>query len=318
MAKRISPTHGSMQFWPRVRAKKESPRIKSWVKLAEAKLLGFAGYKVGMGHVIIRDTSTKTTKGQEIAMPITIIECPSLKPLSLRFYKKTDYGLKLISELHSKNINKELSRKIKLTKKKEEKKEPMEFDELRLQVYTQPKNTGIGKKKPEIFEMGLSGKKEEQLRLAKELLEREIKLGEVFKEGELVDIHAVTKGKGFQGAVKRFGVRLRQHKSEKVKRGTGSLGPWKSQQHVMPRVPHPGQMGYHTRIDFNKLILKIDSNLGINPKSGFHNYGLIKNDYLILKGSIAGPKKRLIRVVESIRPKKSLRMVPEIKKIIIR
>jgi len=315
MSKRISPTHGSMQFWPRVRAKKESPRIKFWVKLAEAKVLGFAGYKVGMGHIILRDTSSKVTKGQDVVTPITIIECPPLKPLSLRFYKNNIYGSKLISELPAKNLNKELAKRINLTKKKEEKKEPEDFDELRLQVYTQPKDTGIGKKKPEIFEVGLSGSKEEQLRLGKELLGKEIKLSDVFKEGELVDIHSVTKGKGFQGTTKRFGTRLRQHKSEKVKRGVGSLGPWHSRS--IWRVPHPGRMGYHTRIEYNKLILKIASDSSINPKAGFRNYGVIKNDYIILSGSIGGPKKRLIRLTEPIRPKKSLKMIPDIKKVVI-
>src|SRR3989344_6576176 len=223
--KRRSPRHGSLQFWPRKRAKREIPRIKSWSKLAGAKLLGFAGYKVGMGQVIMKDTSTKVTKGLNISAPVTIIECPPLKPLSLRFYKNTPYGLKIISELPAKNLNKELARKIKLPKKQSEKKES-DFDELRLQVYTQPKLTSIGKKKPEIFEIALSGNKEEQLSIAKQFLEKEIRLSDVFKEGELADVHAVSTGKGFQGATKRFGTRLRQHKSEKAKRGVGSLGPW--------------------------------------------------------------------------------------------
>ena len=313
--KRHSPRHGSLQFWPRKRAKREIPRIKAWSKLAGTKILGFAGYKVGMAHIIMKDTSTKVTKGMNISAPVTIIECPPLKILSLRFYKNSPYGLKLISELPSKNLNKELARKIKLPKKQSEKKES-EFDELRLQVYTQPKLTHIGKKKPEIFEIALSGSKEEQLSIAKQFLDKEIKLADVFKEGELVDIHAVTKGKGFQGTTKRFGTRLRQHKSEKVKRGVGSLGPWHSRS--IWAVPHPGKMGYHKRLDYNKLILKIDSNpANINPKQGFHKYGFVKNDYLLLKGSVPGPTKRVIRLAESIRPKKSLKFIPEIKDIIL-
>ena len=314
--KRHSPRHGSLQFWPRKRAKREIPRIKAWSKLAGAKLLGFAGYKVGMAHVIMKDTSTKVTKGMDISTPVTIIECPPLKPLSLRLYKNTSYGLKVVSEIPVKNLNKELARKIKLPKKQSEKKET-EFDELRLQVYTQPKLTAIGKKKPEIFEIALSGSKEEQLSIAKQFLEKEIKLSDVFKEGELVDVHAVTTGKGFQGTTKRFGTRLRQHKSEKVKRGVGSLGPWHSRS--IWAVPHPGKMGYHTRLDFNKLILKVDSNpSAINPKQGFHKYGFVKNDYIILKGSVPGPKKRAIRFIEAIRPDKALKIIPEIKNIIIK
>lgn len=314
--KRRSPRHGSLQFWPRRRAKREIPRIKSWSKLAGAKLLGFAGYKVGMAHVVMKDTSTKITKGMDISAPATIIECPPLKPLSLRFYKNTSYGLKIISEIPAKNLNKELVRKIKLPKK-QAKKEEIDFDELRLQVYTQPKLTNIGKKKPEIFEIALSGTKEEQLSIAKQFMEKEIRLSDVFKEGELVDVHAVSTGKGFQGTTKRFGTRLRQHKSEKAKRGVGSLGPWHSRS--IWAVPHPGKMGYHTRLDFNKLILKINSDPSlINPKQGFHKYGFVKNDYILIRGSVPGPKKRAIRMVEAIRPNKALKIIPEIKDIVLK
>jgi len=46
----------------------------------------------------------------------------------------------------------------------------------------------------------------------------------VFKEGQYVDVIAVTKGKGFQGVIKRFHVHRRQHKSEKGVRKVGAIG----------------------------------------------------------------------------------------------
>ena len=310
------PRRGSLQFWPRKRARRHYPKIKSWAKTNKIKSLAFIGYKVGMTHALLIDSKEHSpTQGQEIFTPITVIECPPIKPLSLRFYKQTYSGYQSITQIFSKNINKELARKIKFPKKQTN-KEALEFDELRLQVYTQPKLTAIGKKKPEIFEIALSGSKEEQLSIAKQFLEKEIKLSDVFKEGELVDVHAVSTGKGFQGATKRFGTRLRQHKSEKAKRGVGSLGPWHSRS--IWAVPHPGKMGYHTRLDFNKLILKINSNPSlINPKQGFHKYGFVKNDYTLIRGSVPGPKKRAIRMVEAIRPNKALKIIPEIKDIIL-
>ena len=133
---------------------------------------------------------------------------------------------------------------------------------------------------------------------------KEIKIKDVFREGQFIDVQAVTKGKGFQGPVKRFGISLRKKKSEKTKRGPGSLGAWKAQQHTMYRIAHAGQMGFHTRTDYNKLLLKISSKPAeINPKSGFHKYGILKTDYILLKGSVSGPKKRLIRLREPIRSK---------------
>ena len=306
-----SPRHGSMQFWPRKRAKRIYARVRSYAKSNEAKILGFAGYKAGMTHVFVKDNRPNSqTKGDEIFVPVTIIECPPLKTSSIRFYKKNDDKNVLVSEIFSDNLDKELGKKIKLRKgdKKDKKKveDIKEFDEIRLGVYTQPKLTGIGKKKPELFEMHIGGKKEEQLAYAKEQLGKEIKIGDVFDEGMFTDIHAITRAKGYQGPVKRFGIQIRAKKSEKTKRGPGSLGPWVAHAHIQYRVPKAGQMGYHQRKDYSKQILKIgDDPKAINPKGGLVNYGEVKGTYMLLKGSLPGPKKRLIRMSLAMRAKKA-------------
>ena len=247
-----NPRSGSMQFWPRKRSKRVYARVKSWAKVKDAKLLGFAGYKVGMTHAIIIDNKQKSiTKGQEISCPITVIECPPLKSASIRFYKKTIDGLKVVSEIFAENLDKELKRKIIMPKSVKKKIEDIkEYDDITLLVYTQPKLTGIGRKKPEIFEIGLGGNKEDKLKFAQEKLGKEIPITEVFEPGQQMDIHAVTTGKGFQGPVKRFGISLRQKKSEKSVRNPGSLGGWSAQGHVMYRVAHAGKMGYHKRTDY--------------------------------------------------------------------
>ena len=264
-----------------------------------------------MTHIKLRDNSNSTTKGQLISIPVTVVECPPLKPFSLRFYKKSNYGLKLSHEILAKNLDKELAKKIAMPKK-ESKEKKVEIDEMRLVVYTQPKLIGK-KKKPEIFEVALGNN---DIEFGKSLLEKEIKIQDVFKEGQLIDIHAVSKAKGFQGAVKRFGVKLTAKKSEKSRRGPGSLGPWNQQQHVMYRVAHAGQTGYHTRTDYNKLVVKIsDKKEEINPKGGFLRYGEIKNDYVLVKGSLPGVVKRLVRLTEPVRAKKKMEVVPEITKI---
>jgi large subunit ribosomal protein L3 len=151
----------------------------------------------------------------------------------------------------------------------------------------------------------------------KEHANKEIRVRDVFAEGEQVDITAVTKGKGFQGTVKRFHVKIRQHKSEKVKRGIGSLGAWHPKR-VLFTVPQSGKMGFHTRSDRNKWILKI-SDENINPNGGFNHYGLIKNEYIMLKGSVPGPCKRLIRLVKSRNPMRSTpKDAPIIESVIVR
>lgn len=298
--KKQNPRHGSMQFWPRVKAKKSHARVSSWSGDNQS-LLGFAGYKVGMTHLMLIDNrATTKTKGKEIFCPATIIECPPLKAASIRFYQNS----KALSQITAQKLDKEISSRIKIPKKNDF---DGEYDHIRLVVYTQPKLTTIGKKKPEIFEVAIGGSKEEQLKYAKEKLGKDIHIEEIFKEGEQLDLHGVTTGRGFQGAVKRFGIGLTSHKSEKSRRNPGSLGGWKSQGHVMYRIAHAGQLGYHQRTEYNKWLLKLGKDSKeVEQKGGFLNYGLVKNPYIVLKGSVLGPKKRLIKFSHAIRPKKNI------------
>ncbi|MBS3172424.1 50S ribosomal protein L3 [Candidatus Woesearchaeota archaeon] len=309
MPKTRKPRSGSLQFWPRVKAKKNYAVIGNWLTSSNPKPLAFAGYKVGMTHVQEAKPGKRSTEAM-ITTPVTVIECPPLKPLSLRFYKKTPYGTKVITEIFSNKLDKELGKKIVLPKKLEEKQVPEHYDVLKLVVYTQPKLTGIGKKKPEIFEIPLGG----DLEYAKSLLNKEIRAEDVFKAGQMVDSHGITKGKGFQGPVKRFGVSLKQHKSEKKKRSAGNLGSFTPRKSNW-RVAQHGQMGYHQRSEYNKLIMSIGSDPSlINQVGGFKHYGIVKNDYILVKGSLPGSSKRLVILLESIRGTKP-KTISEIKYI---
>jgi len=309
MANKRKPRKGSMQYWPRVRSKRTYARVRYWPNIQEAKLMGFAGYKVGMTHIgFIDNKKTTLTKGTEINCPVTIIECPPLKAASVRFYKKTNSGLKIVSEVFAEKLDKELERTIDMPKKRNVKIDDIkDYDDIRLMVYTQPRLAGFGKKKPELIEIGLGGEKESKLQYAKTVLGKEISVKDIFKEGQQVDTHAVTKGKGFQGPIKRFGISIRSHKAEKTKRGPGSLGGWRAQGHVMYRVAHAGQMGYHTRTKYNDWLLKIsDKPEEVNNKGGFPHYGIIKSQYLLIKGSVAGSAKRLITMTFPIRPNRKI------------
>jgi large subunit ribosomal protein L3 len=293
---------GSMQYWPRKRAQRSIARVRSWAKISKAQLLGFCGYKAGMTNITIIDSNKRSlTKGEKINMPVTIIECPPVRIASVRLYKKGMNGLKLVSEFLGKT-DKALERKLSLPKSQSEAAakladvKPEDFDEVRVNVHTQPRLTGIGKKKPEYFEFSLGGKKDETFNYAKENLGKDIFVKDIFTEGAVIDIHAITKGKGFQGPVKRMGVTIRRHKSEKTKRGPGSLGGWCAQGHTMYRVAHAGQMGFHTRTEFNKQILKIGDDVSmVNAKGGFPRYGVVKNQFILIKGSVGGARKRLIK-----------------------
>ncbi|MBD3303516.1 50S ribosomal protein L3 [Candidatus Woesearchaeota archaeon] len=305
MPTKRSPRKGSMQFWPRKKAGSESVRVRSWTKSKEAKPLGFPGYKAGMTHVLITDNRANSiTKGENIMFPVTVIECPPIKLIGFTLYKKDAYGLHASSQIFADKLDKELAKKFPLPKKAKKKAGDVkikEYADLMLLIQTQPKLTGIGKKKPEVFELGIGSDLNAKFDFAKNNLGKEIKVEDVLSEGALLDSHAVTRGKGLQGPVKRFGVAIRQHKSEKTKRGPGSLGPWHGL--INWRVSHAGQTGYHQRVDYNKWLLKIGNKPEeINPKGGFIRYGNVKNNYVLVKGSVQGPAKRMIKLVQAVRP----------------
>ncbi|HIQ39369.1 MAG TPA: 50S ribosomal protein L3, partial [Methanothermococcus okinawensis] len=294
---RNRPRRGSLAFSPRKRAKRPVPRIRSWPDEERIRLQAFPVYKAGMTHALIKENNPKSPNaGQEIFTPVTILEAPDINVAGIRVYERTTRGLKTLTEVWADNLDKELSRKITLPKNKESDVDKLDklvdkIVDVRAIVHTNPKNTCLPKKKPEILEIRIGGKNiNERLSYAKEILGKSISITDVFSEGEFVDTIGVTKGKGFQGPVKRWGVKIQfgKHRRQGVGRHVGSIGPW-TPKRVMWTVPMAGQMGYHQRTEYNKRILKIgDNGEEVTPKGGFLHYGIIKNKYVILKGSVQG------------------------------
>ncbi len=303
MGHRISrkrrPRRGSMQFWPRTRSHRTHARVRNYPYSKENIPLLFAGYKAGMTHAIIKDIQKGSpTFGQEIFIPVTIIECPPMKILGVRFYSSK----KLISDFIFKTNEKSLKMAINIPKKDKNfdeflKQNEGKFDDLKILFYTQPKLIGF-KRKPQLIETALGGNFEQKLAYVKENLDKEIKISNIFKEKEFVDICSITKGKGFQGSVKRFGLKLLPGKGAKNRRKAGTLGSWHpaKTQHT---VPQHGQLGYFTRVEYNKQIIKMGN--GFTLKGGIKHYGNVKNDYILLKGSVAGSTNRLIKIRKAIR-----------------
>ena len=314
MPKPKSPRHGSMQVWPRKRATRRYARVRNFNTKLDG-MLGFAGYKMGMTHVMAFDTyKNSLTKNETIALPATIIECPPLRVFSVRAYHHDAYGYKVAKEILV-HKDKHTSRKV-LAPKSVGNAASLdsfegEYDQYTIIVMTQPSMTGIGQKKPQLFEMEVGGKTPaEQIAFIKTIVGKEIKASELFKVGDYVDFHAITTGKGYQGPVKRFGIGLKPHKSEKGRRRPGVIaGGWSAQQHTMYRVAFAGQMGYHQRVQYNNQILKItDKPEEVTPKGGFIHYGVGHqgNEFIVVKGSVPGSKKRLITLVKAIRLKQNI------------
>ena len=309
------PRKGSMQYWPRKRSRHTLVRVRHWADESKVKLLGFIAVKAGMTHVQFTYTRAKcNTKGYTSSIPVTILECPPLLISGVSFYKNSLYGLIKSVSIWTSKLEKNLGRTMPLPKKQGKNIDDIkDFDDLRLVVQTLPENVApTGTKKPKLLEIALGGKKEDKLIFAKSILGKQIAITDVFEPGNLIDIRGVTKGKGFQGTVKRYGVQIRSHKAEKTKRGIGSLGSW-TPKRVEFSVAQSGKMGYHQRTEYNKKIIKIGHDGSeVNRAGGLDNYGLVKNSYVLVHGSVVGPVKREVLLTAAERIKKLSKEVPDV------
>jgi large subunit ribosomal protein L3 len=138
----------------------------------------------------------------------------------------------------------------------------------------------------------------------------------VFRAGEYMDVAGVTKGKGTQGPVKRWGVQKRKgkHARQGWRRRIGNLGPWNPSR-VRSTVPQQGQTGYHQRTELNKRLVAMGDGDDATVDGGFVDYGEVDGPYALVKGSLPGPDKRVLRFRPAVRPNDQPRLDPEVRHV---
>ncbi|MFB6228223.1 MAG: 50S ribosomal protein L3 [Halobacteriales archaeon] len=322
------PRKGSLAFGPRKRAGDSVPRFNSWPEDdGQPTLQGFAGYKAGMSHVVmINDGGDSPRQGMEETVPVTIVETPPMRAVALRAYEDTPYGKRPLTEVWTDDLHADLSRA--LDAPKDHDADAAETDirsalkagdvaDIRLITHTVPGEiAGVPKKRPDVMETRVGGGSiEERFEHGLDVLAEggSHSIDSVFRAGEYADVGGITKGKGTQGPVKRWGVQKRKgkHARQGWRRRIGNLGPWNPSR-VRSTVPQQGQTGYHQRTELNKRVIDLGDE-AVTPDGGFVNYGEVSGEYAILKGSVPGPEKRLIRLRPAVRPSDQPRLDPEVR-----
>ena len=114
---------------------------------------------------------------------------------------------------------------------------------------------------------------------------QEIK-ADIFAAGDKIDATATSKGKGFQGAIKRHGQsRGPMGHGSKFHRHAGSIGACSDPSKVFKGKKMPGQMGHVTVTTQNLEIVKVD----------------VENNLILVKGCVPGPKKSMVEIRESVK-----------------
>jgi len=192
---------------------------------------------------------------------------------------------------------------------------------VRVIAHTQMRKARVGQKKAHLMEIQVNGGTVSQkVNWAVEHFEKEIDIFSVFSQDEMIDIIGVTKGKGFEGVTKRWGTRKLPRKTHKGLRKVACIGAWHPAR-VSTAVPRAGQLGYYHRTEMNKKIYRIGkgvhtaegkvikNNAGtefdlteksITPLGGFPHYGVVNEDFVMIKGCCVGVKKRVLTLRKSL------------------
>ena len=310
--------------------------------LLEVLFLLISGFKAGMTHVL-RDVNRAKSKldKKEKVEAVTVIETPPLKVIGLVGYIETPRGLRALATVWTNHIDHGTLRRFYKNWYNSKKKaftkyhaaiaeKPKKFEVqlnrikkycsvVRVIAHTQMNlMKNLRQKKNNVFEIQINGGKNsaEKAEFGKGFFEKEIRIDQVFNENENIDVIGVTKGKGFAGVMKRFGVRHLQKKSHRGYRKVGCIGAWHPSR-VAWTVARAGQLGYHHRTELNKKIYRIGkgerqgaknnattavdiTEKNITPMGGFPHYGIVKDDFIILKGCCVGTKKRFIMLRKSM------------------
>ena len=313
------PRAGSLAFKPRKRSRDFTPRISTWRSTDKVQLLGYPVYKVGMRQAGMVDDSQSATKGMELTVSVTILEAPKISVFAARLYRKTLTGRKCIGDAMSVSPKTASILGMKKEKKEGEKKETKDIkwleekissfkDDVKPDLYlsvlahTNAVEAGLPKKTADIVEIGIGGEEiGKQLEYVKTILGKEVTPKDIFEEGEYVDAIAVTRGHGWQGAVRRHGIHKQRPKATGRVRHVGTLGPW-TPHYVMYTTPQAGQHGFHRRTQYNNRILII----GEDPKKanvpgGYPHYGDVKTSFLCVRGSVPGTQKRFVFLRKALR-----------------
>jgi len=347
-----APRHGSLAFLPRKRAARHRGKVKSFPKdnpKAPVHLTATLGYKAGM-TTTVRDLDRPGAKmhKKEIVEAVTVIETPPMIAVGVVGYIETPRGLRSLTTVWAEHLSDEVKRRFYKNWYKSKKKAFTKYakkhaeggkainDELaritkyctvvRILAHSQIRKTPLKQKKAHLMEIQVNGGSvEDKVSYAKDMFEKPINVDSIFEKDEMIDVIAVTKGKGFEGVTARWGTKKLPRKTHKGLRKVACIGAWHPS-HVQWTVARAGQDGYHHRTSVNHKIYRIGkaddagnastefdiTKKTITPLGGFPRYGEVRNDFVLIKGSCPGVKKRVLTLRKSLFPHTSRKALEKV------
>merc|ERR1712159_151062 len=334
------PRHGSLGFLPKKRCRRGKGKIKSFPKDDASKkphFTAFMAYKAGMTH-ITRDVVKPGSKlhNKETCEAVTILDCPPMVVVGVVGYVETPFGLQTLKTVFAEHLSEEVKREFyknfykskkkaftKYAKKYADGKKEIEADlnelkkkacAIRVLAHTQIRKIPYGQKKAHMMEIQINGGSvPEKVDFAVSYFEKTVPVDAVFSKDEMIDTVSVTKGRGTEGVVTRWGVTRLPRETHRGLRKVACIGAWHPAR-VGFSVARAGQHGFHHRTEVNKKIYRIGAagdkkscmteadltEKSITPLGGFPHYGVVNEDWLMIKGALVGTKKRVLTLRKSL------------------
>ncbi|CAO3598084.1 unnamed protein product [Absidia cylindrospora] len=273
---------------------------------------------------------------KEIVEAVTVIETPPMVIIGVVGYVETPRGLRTLTTVWAEHLSEEAKRRFYKNWYRSKRKAFTQYAKkyaegakdvtrelerikkycsvVRVIAHTQISKARLGQKKAHIMEIQLNGGDvAAKVDYAREHFEKEVAVGSIFEQDEMIDIIGTTKGHGFEGVTHRWGTKKLPRKTHRGLRKVACIGAWHPSR-VMYSVPRAGQRGYHRRTEINKKIYRIatgtDAKSGateydvtakpITPMGGFPHYGMVNEDFIMIKGCCAGAKKRVLTFRKSM------------------
>merc|ERR1719253_1998141 len=348
------PRCGHLAYLPKRRCKTQKGTIRSFPPDDASKpvhLTAFMGYKAGMTHVVRykEKKEGKKTIRKDVVEPCTVLETPPMKVVGMVGYIETPRGLRALATTWAQNLPEGVIRRFYknyyLAKKKAfsnyakryqedaKSKKHVNRDIQRIKKYCSTvrvlcatqmdKLKGFRQKKAHLMEIQVNGgTTAKKVEWATSKFEQEVSIGEVFQKDEMVDTIAITRGKGTQGVIKRFGVARLPRKTHRGLRKVACIGAWHPSA-VKWTVARVGNLGYYHRTQLNQKVYRVGSGAvrgtannasteadpdakNITPLGGFPHYGIVNEDFMLVRGSVMGPRKRQVTIRKTLlEPSKS-------------
>jgi large subunit ribosomal protein L3e len=267
---------------------------------------------------------------REVCDAVTVLEAPPMVVVGVVGYVETPSGLRTLTTVFAEHLSEEFKRRCyknwyRSKKKKAYTKYALKYQKdggkeiehelerikkhctvVRALAHSQVKKLNLRVKKAHIMEIQVNGGDvAAKVDFAKGLFEKEVPIDSVFAQDEQLDVIGVTKGRGYEGVVSRWGVTRLPRKTHRGLRKVACIGSWHPAR-VSTTVARAGQDGYHHRTEMNKKVYRIGkkgdeascqteadlTKKSITPMGGFVQYGDIREDWIMLKGAVVGVTKR--------------------------